>query len=176
MSRRAVVRQAILIHKTAQKQWKRPTDCERLDAAFDAISKGPFIACHNTSVDDVREDVLLRKDSSKQFAVTYYLHHPEDMDEDDESYAARNSTDIRSLVGEAYEWPSDSTGCWNRRTRLKVSVAEIRVGHSEKEKLSAIETVMKHLNDAGLATEWEKDLRRPIRIVMKWQFVIPDDF
>ncbi len=137
---------------TESKNWKKPTDTEKLIEAFDELCENNIIALHNagyTTSDGEYEIVEVEK-SLRENQVT------------SEGYCFYHEQDLQSAI--SIKNPS-------------LYIAYQKVDNSnEKVTLEVGKKVVKVLMDKGFEIEWEEDVNSKILIPnFKWQFLYNDE-
>ncbi len=137
---RRVVAGAILAHHRRQAKWTRPTDCDKLDVAFDALTRSGVIACQDFTDCSADGHQLLRdevKSTSPSEVIGYAFYHMQATLNAIESGHLHIKYDARE----------------NHRGKRR------RIGQKVVDALTA----------AGLKTEWNSDPDTAVRVILKWQ-------
>ena len=137
---RTAVADAILAHHRRQATWTHPTDCDKLDAAFDALTRGGVIAlqdftdCSADGHDMLREEM---KTSSPSEAIGYAFYHEQ-------------ATESAIECGELYiQFDARENHRGKRR----------RIGQMVFDALTA----------AGLEAGWNGDPDQAVQVTVNWQ-------
>lgn len=133
-------------HQEKQAKWKRPTDCERLDSAFQALDQGGIVARQNwtTCVTDglhemAAEMAAVRPGSGQVMGYAFY--HAQDLED------AVKDGQLMVSFGSVSGRPRDTKA----------------VG----------EEIVRTLEQAGLSVDWPGDPGARIEVSLKWRRVRP---